>query len=337
MRGAEPFRRSASRRESAHDQRGTSAARPRFRRAAADRKLPRREPGARPSGCIGMEAISLVAPWKRIAAASPGSVSAPVALVHGLLCSSALWTADVFREALDGVEAVALPLPGHHPWDLPPAAVSGAMCGDGAARAHAAALEAAFGGRPARLIGHSTGGLLALDVARLRPDLVSDVVLFGAIGDGRRGRRRDRLAGLIARPRIGPVAARALLRLWLAGEAGFDLGVRSVLGRRGAGRMPRGVREDLRRSDPEALRRCALAVLARSVIEECRAVRAPVLMVVGAEDPVSPAAHQLRLLRALPRAHAVVLDAGHLPVLETPAAFAAALRSWGRRADASRA
>ena len=262
-------------------------------------------------------------PWVRLT--SRADPSAPrFALINGLLESTAMWTA---RETFAGADAIALPLPGHYPWTLAPDAAETAMAGTQAAVAHAAAIEDAFAGRPVRLVGHSAGGLAALDVARIRPDLVSDIVLFGAVADGRRGGSHDGLTRLMSRPWTGRAAAAILLRLWLAHDASFHRGVRSACAGGDGRRMPMPVRDDLRRSDPEALRRCAMAVLGRRRRNH-GAVCAPTLLVMGSADPVSPPAHQLRLLDALPRAHAVVVDAGHLPNLERPALFEAAIRSW---------
>ncbi len=239
-----------------------------------------------------------------------------------------MWAADETTNWLAGADAIALPLPGHHPWTIGPKAAETSMAGTQAAASQAAAIEDAFSGRPARLIGHSAGGLAALDIARIRPDLVSDIVLFGAVADGRRDRSRDRLARLISGPRTGRVAAAIMLRLWLGDAACFHRGVRSACAGGKGRRMPLSVRDDLRRSDPEALRGCAIAVLGRRRRDH-DAVSAPTLLVLGAKDPVSPPAHQLRLLGALPRAHAVVVEAGHMPNLERPALFQAAIRSWG--------
>lgn len=59
---------------------------------------------------------------------------------------------------------------------------------------------------------------------------------------------------------------------------------------------------------------------------ELPGITVPALVLVGAEDAVTPPAEAHALAAALPRARLAVLPgAGHLPPLETPAAFQAAL------------
>ena len=60
-------------------------------------------------------------------------------------------------------------------------------------------------------------------------------------------------------------------------------------------------------------------------------IRVPVLVVNGRDDTLVPVAMAERLAHAIPQAKLAILDdAGHLPNLETPKAFRAALRSFVR-------
>ncbi|MET7400192.1 alpha/beta hydrolase [Dactylosporangium sp. NPDC005572] len=108
-----------------------------------------------------------------------GSVSALVwgdeppryTFLHGLGLNAHTWDATVLRLSSP---ALALDLPGHgdsawrDDFDYTPRTV---------ARAVAAAVEALADGRPQVLVGQSLGGLVALAVAELRPDLLRGLVL----------------------------------------------------------------------------------------------------------------------------------------------------------------
>jgi pimeloyl-ACP methyl ester carboxylesterase len=101
----------------------------------------------------------------------------PVVLLHGGLESSADWTP--FAQALRDRHRVLIPdRSGHgHTPD-----VNGPYTYDAMAAETIAVLEQ-VAGTPARLVGYSDGGNIALLVARDRPDLVRSVVAIGANHD----------------------------------------------------------------------------------------------------------------------------------------------------------
>ena len=91
--------------------------------------------------------------------------------LHGAALNAHTWDATVLRL---GRPALVLDLPGHgesawrEDFDYAPRTIAPAMV---------AAIAALAGGRPQMLIGQSLGGLAALAVAQLRPDLLRGLVL----------------------------------------------------------------------------------------------------------------------------------------------------------------
>lgn len=139
------------------------------------------------------------------------------------------------------------------------------------------------------LVGHSLGGLVAARVAAARPELVRRLVLVAPVG-----------AGDIALARYGSGLVRALARaptplLWT-------------------------IVADAARWGPAALARGALAAT-RHRFEG--GVDAPTLVVWGARDALVPVAVAEEWLRVVPHARLEVLrDAGHVPMVDAPSAFA---------------
>ena len=88
----------------------------------------------------------------------------PPVLVHAGICDARMW------EGFDLEGAVTHELRGYGQTPLP---ASGTF-------SHADDLEAALGDGPAQLVGASFGGLVCLEVAARRPELVSDLVLLDA-------------------------------------------------------------------------------------------------------------------------------------------------------------
>jgi pimeloyl-ACP methyl ester carboxylesterase len=253
-----------------------------------------------------------------------------VAMVHGFLASNAVWRVDAFREALAGSDAIAMPLPGHAPWTID-AAETGRLLAvtERLVLAYCRALERAFGNRPVRLVGHSSGGMVVLEIARRRPDLVSDVFVFGAVGSGQADDSAPLFRQLLKMPAIGPLICHGALLWWLSGPRNFRAGLRSACGAEVDWPFDLdALRRDLNSSDWGALRAVGHWVAAREMFSYCDEIDAPTCMLLGTADPVSSPTHQLRLLRALPRAYAVVLQAGHLPIAEKPRAFARTVSAW---------
>ena len=184
----------------------------------------------------------------------------------------------------------------------------------------------------AALLGHSWGAELALRYSLARPDRVTRLVYVSGIGidpeetwhDDYERNFRDRLGGhldrwreLKGRRRRTEAEEREFDRLWLSADyvdraRALEHAERELtpyLGTNWA--CGRALNADRRRSG--------------GLLGACATLAAPVLLVDGAHD-IRPRRAVDSLERALPAARRVVLaDAGHLPWVEEPAAFRAAV------------
>ncbi|MFQ6548242.1 alpha/beta fold hydrolase [Aestuariibius sp. 2305UL40-4] len=251
----------------------------------------------------------------------------PVVFLHGLLETSAIWEPVV--DALPDTDRplLALPLPGH-------------AMGEDAARLsddlhdgtfidrYADVLRRTFDG-PVRLVGHSTGGLVALQMARRHPDLVHDMALVGTLFSGGLDGTRSLSARITEIPFVGPLTFAWVIRYWLADPARFRRGVETVLANRATDlALPERMRTELAQIYPEALHAVALWLGRQCVRENLAEIRQPALCIIGTQDPVVPPAHQLDLIKALPNGHALLMKTGHLPFLEDPTRFRALFLRW---------
>lgn len=285
------------------------------------------------SVCMKASPTSPVDPWRvpvEWLSRSEDGRGEPVALIHGFLASNAIWRVDALAEALAGTDAIALPLPGHFPWQLGPRQARSLLAEtEELVDLYCMALERVFRHRPVRLVGHSSGGMIALEIARRRPDLVADVFVFGAVGSGTADDSAFLFRRVLKTPVIGRVVCHAALFWWLSGPRNFRSGLRSACAEEADWPFSiDALREDLRRSHRGALRAVGHWIAAREMFAYCKEIKAPTCMLLGTADPVSSPVHQLRLLRALPRAYAVLLRTGHLPIAEKPKAFAQAVSAW---------
>ena len=159
-------------------------------------------------------------------------------------------------------------------------------------------LRAADVGR-AHLIGHSMGAFISAQIAAASPELVDRLVLVSAAGipTGRS------LADCIRRVPGG----------W----------------RHRAPGTWRLVLIDALLTRPSVVMRTARALLTQDLRTTLAEIRAPTLVVWGADDPMMPVECAAAFRNGIPGARAVLLPrAGHLPMISRPEEFNRALRSF---------
>ena len=221
-----------------------------------------------------------------------------IVLVHAGVCDSRMW------EGFDLPGAMTYEMRGFGETPMPS---EGSF-------SHAADLEAAIGAGPASLVGASYGGLVCLELAARRPDLVTELVLLDA-----------------ALPD----------HLWSAEVAAYGEREEQLVDRgdlRGAAELT----ADFWLTDPSLRERVvemqqrAYELQVDAVAEEIetdaiplRDVRARTLVVVGEQDKADFHAIADRLMAEIPGARGVrIKGSGHLPALEQPAETARIVRDF---------
>ena len=242
-------------------------------------------------------------------------MSAPVptlVLLHGWGLLPRVWTE--LRQALPPDLMVLAPaLPGHG--DAPPA--PGATLADWSDALLAALPEGAV------LCGWSLGGLIALDLARRHPEMVSRLILIGSSpcfvsqsdcapgGPWPHGLDAATVAGFIDGFAVDPAAT---LRRFVALQAIGDARRRAVAGELADAHA----RHDGRRADALA---DGLRVLAETNLRATLdTIRQPVRLLHGSGDALMPLAGAEWLAGQLPQGRLTVFDdCGHAPFLSRPA------------------
>jgi len=237
--------------------------------------------------------------------------------LHGLGADAGVWAE--LRAALEarGHPTRAFDLPGYGGTPRVPEPSIAAF-----AEALAARLEREVSG-PVVVVGHSIGGMVALELALRWPERVAALVLcattaaFGS-RDGSFQQRflEERLAPLEAGRRLAELAPEVIPRL--VGRDPDPQGLRRAV--EAMARVPEAAWRDALRALVGFDRRSDLAH-----------VRVPVLLVAGARDVQAPAATMKRMAVRLPDAvFALVSGAGHLVPFEQPRAFRALVERFLR-------
>lgn len=194
--------------------------------------------------------------------------------------------------------------------------------------ADADALRARLGPEKICVMGFSAGGAIALHYALAYPDRLAGLILVGAHAAW--DYADEIAAGLERRDPAGELRAH-----FAAPPPATD----EELARLVEAIMPLYYH----RFDPEANRRHLDGVIwsasaqarygeilpTHDVAARLGEIAAPTLVLVGRDDFITPVAQAERLARGIPGAELVVFErSGHLPYVEEPAAFAAAVRAW---------
>lgn len=231
-------------------------------------------------------------------------------LLPGLGASTHVWYAQL--KGLSGVARVTAMDPRGHGRSAKPAGpYSMRLLAD-----DAAGLLRATGSAPAVVVGSSMSSLVAVELAAAYPELVSALVLVGGFATlPPAGKERFlQRAATAEMEGMGPLA---------------DLVVGAALGAHTHATQPALVglfRMALLANDGHAYAASCRAIAAADVTPLLPLVQCPTLILLGEQEQVAPLPAARALKAGIPHADLCVLpNAGHLPFLEQPAAFNAAV------------
>ncbi len=248
-----------------------------------------------------------------------GGSGEPLLLLHGLAGSTRNWV-EVLPDLLQRHRVVAVDLPGHAGSGRLP---RGASTTDFAEVAAAVLEQEGLG--PALVVGHSFGGLVAIRLARSRPELVRGLLLVAPAGIATRTRSAQVLMLASATVRPGRMVApfrhryaertwyrRALFRPWFVSDAVAltPLATRGLL--------------DAQREHGDT-KTAARAIHADDPRRDLGGVSCPALILWGARDIQLPVDDAFEYARRLGARLRLVADCGHLVIVERPGAVLDAL------------
>ena len=233
-----------------------------------------------------------------------------VVFLHGAGFDHTSWALHSRWFAHHGFAVLAPDFPGHGQ-SAGPALPSIAAMAD-----WTAALLIAAGAKPARLIGHSMGSLVALETAARHPDRVGALRLIGTAATMTVG------PDLLKAAEANDQAAIDMVSIW-------GLGFNAELG----GSLAPGLW--MHGSAQATLKRCAPGVLYNDLaacnayqdaLASAATIRVPTTLVLGEKDMMTPAKAGKALAAAISNARTVVVrGAGHMMMVERPDALLAAL------------
>jgi 3-oxoadipate enol-lactonase len=245
-------------------------------------------------------------------AESGGGERTPIVFLHGVGSDKSVWHPQLEHFGAER-RAIAFDYPGYGDSDPAPETTTR----DDYAEAMLSAMRA-LGVERAHVCGLSLGGVVAIAMAHASPDSCATLTLadsFAAHPEGEAIYQRS-------------LAASSNLRA--LAESRVDV----LLAQPADGAVRSEVIETMAKITPEAYCIGAAAVWLAYQRERVHGIRAPTLVLCGAEDKVTPPALSHELTRLIPGARFETIEgAGHLGNLEQPVAFNTLVGAFIRGVD----
>jgi len=234
-------------------------------------------------------------------------------LIPGLGASTHVWYPQL-RSLSSGLRVTALDPRGHGQSEKPAGPYSIRMMAEDAA----ALLDASKITR-AMVVGSSMSAMVAVELAAMRPDLIEGLILVGGFAVlSAAGREAFEQRAVLAETEgMAPLADLVPARAFGAHSHETQPGLVGLF------------RQAILSNDPAAYAASCRAIRDADVTPSLGLVRCPTLILVGEQEQVAPLAAARTLKAGIPHAQVrVVPNAGHLPFLEQPAWFNAAVQEF---------
>lgn len=260
----------------------------------------------------------------------------PLVFIHGITSNIDFWTLGQTPYIHAERGWYALSLAGHAPATFPAGFSAQQLTAEHIADVTISALRQLLGDAPFLLVGHSTGGWLALNVAARLHRQVRGVVSVSGFAHG----RWTGALGLNQRLARGGALSRALFkasyRLLAAQPQLLNLSLRLYLAQPQAlysapnfHEIAANTRDGLRALDLDAMLSWFSRMPDIDILPQLKALEMPVLLMHGDQDPIVPYAEAQRIVAAVPSARLVTLTgAGHIPMIERTEVYHSTLTTW---------
>lgn len=253
--------------------------------------------------------------------------------IHGVLASVNFWLDSVPPGFKSDRAWYSLSLPAHHPSRVPVGFAAEQVNEQWFFEVMNGALKALLGDRKAILIGHSTGGFSALNLAIHDAPNVVGIISVAGFHSGRWGGVEGLLVKLAGLGQWARGLFSANIRL-----AGKSLVIQRIFARLLAHdrrayqasllsqRMIENIRPNVSQQDPAALFPLFNGIGRLEIADQLHHIKLPCYLFIGTHDPVVPAAQSLWLAGEIRHAKTVVFgNVGHMPFMEATEAYFTAL------------
>lgn len=272
---------------------------------------------------------------------NPCAQGTPIVLLHGILGSIDFWPSVLPQSILNERRWISIGLPGHFPGRFASASEAEQITPDVFADVLSATIRQVTPGERVLLVGYSTGGFAALNLAAREPDLVAGMLSIAGFAKGTWWGLLGRMQSIARRGRFGRKAFAAGYRVLTSQPWLFEQCLLAHAAKRVDLRSPavaaqlRSAAQDAQRQDAGVMAELFARIRQFDIRPLLPTIRVPVVIAAGDHDPIIPFQHTHAVASAIPQAELVTFQgAGHLFHLECPDLFHALLTDWVAKQDA---
>lgn len=256
-----------------------------------------------------------------------------IIFIHGVLASVNFWTDCVPADMKENRAWYSLSLPAHHPSVAPESFTLGDVDEAWFFRLMNEAIQTLLGDRKAIIVGHSTGGFSALNLAINKAPNVVGIVSVAGFHSGKWGGVEGmliKLAGLgqwargLFTANIRISQASDVVRQTFAAQLAHDR--KAFRASPLTQRMFDNIEANALLHNPAALFTLFNGIDSLEIADQLNRIDIPTYIFAGTHDPVVPPAQSLLLANEISGAQLVVFkDVGHMPFMEATDTYFAAL------------
>jgi pimeloyl-ACP methyl ester carboxylesterase len=266
----------------------------------------------------------------------PEAQGEPVILVHGVMGSIAAWQVKPLLVALAHGPCYTLSLPGHFPAAFSPDFRQEHLTAEWMAELMAEGIRRLVGERPITLMGHSAGGFAVLNVAAHYPNIARRVVSISGFAHGRWTGALGIYQRLARMGKAGKTVFKTLYRV--AGAVPgmfrnvlrvFSTDPQAQYANSAVGQVIEETMYNYQNLDLDAIIHYFSVMPDTDISSMLPNIQVPILAITGDGDPVVPPDESRKIAAQAPNAAlALIRGAGHLPFVERPVEYQAALSEW---------
>ena len=266
---------------------------------------------------------------------NPEKEGIPVILIHGILASVNFWSADLLEPFLKLGPCWALSLPGHYPAIFPEGFTASDLNAELLAHLQIIAIQKLVKKQPVILVGHSTGGFAALNIAAHMPEMAHKVISISGFARGqwtgwlgmnqrlaRQGALGQRVFKLLFRMAHWESIYNALARFYVADPAGFaaNPNIKEILHENYISFKHLSLHDSIK---------YFIAMPDIDIGELLPRICAPTLVLTGGLDPIVPPEQSLTIAQQVAAAQLITIrNCGHLPFFENRIDYKLAINKW---------
>ena len=267
---------------------------------------------------------------------NPDATGNPVILVHGITGNIAAWQFNPLPFILEQGPCISLSLPGHFPAAFPPGFRQEQLMVEMLARVMVEAIRQMVGEQPVTLIGRSTGGFAALNIAAHYPEMVSRIVSIAGFAHGRWIGFLGAQQRLVRMGKTGRCLFKAFYRLTGASPGFFRRVLRFYADGSNAMYIDPNLEQvielnlvNYRNLDLNAMVQYFWVMPEMDISSLLPRILVPTLAIAGDRDQTVPPDESHKIASLVPNAELALLPGvRHLSFFECPHEYQARLSSW---------